>query len=92
MRGSTDHQMRITGGRSKKIKFGETVKTTLVTDIFTSGAHTLGGHANIQRKQATEEGLLAGPEDPKAGHSSMEAALQTALHGDQETGRGSQWV
>lgn len=46
-------------------------------------------NANIWKFQAAEKGMLSGSEDPTAGHCSMEAALQTALHCDQEIGRGS---
>lgn len=40
-------------------------------------------HAGVQRRQALQEGLLAGPEDPAAGQGGVEAALQAALYGEQ---------
>lgn len=63
-----------------------TLPNSALKDIFSAAAalrRRTACHASVQRRQALQEGLLAGPEDPAAGQGGVEAALQAALYGEQ---------
>lgn len=63
-----------------------TLPNSALKDIFSAAVTLRRGttcHAGVQRRQALQEGLLAGPEDAAAGQGGMEAALQAALCGEQ---------
>lgn len=53
---------------------------SILTTVGSGGLWS--SHAIVQSRQAAQEGLLPGPEDPAAGHGRMAAPLQAALHGE----------